>query len=165
MSTGGSVQAQIGTADRVPALLPRQVTREQIYRLEGEIAMQTQVPCPVRNIFADGIYAREMTIPAGVVLTGAVHKTEHLNVLVRGRITVWTECGMRELTGPYIFQSKPGTKRVGYAHEDCVWMTIHRTRATDIRELVEELTESTYDELLENRIQRLERAEKCLLES
>ena len=146
------------------AVLPRQVSREQIYRLEGEIAKQKQVPCPIRNIFADGIYAREMTIPAGTVLTGAVHKTEHLNVLVKGRITVWTEQGMRELTGPYTFLSKPGTKRVGYAHEESVWMTIHRTRTTSVPALVEELTESKYDDLLENRILRLEGEKKCLLE-
>jgi quercetin dioxygenase-like cupin family protein len=145
------------------ATLPKQVTREQICKLEDEIAKRPQVNCPVRNIFADGIYAREMTIPQGVVATGAVHKKEHVSMLVRGRVTVWTERGMVELTAPYTFVSQPGTKRAVYAHEESVWMTIHRTKTTSIRELVSELTESTYDDLLESRMLRLEREEKCLL--
>jgi hypothetical protein len=52
--------------------------RAKVEALEDEIAKLPQVDCPVRHYFAPGLYAREMTIPAGVTLTGAVHKTEHL---------------------------------------------------------------------------------------
>jgi quercetin dioxygenase-like cupin family protein len=146
-------------------LLPaKHVGKEKIYRLENEILKNKQVECPIRNIFADGIYAREMTIPAGTVATGAVHKTEHLITLVRGRITIWTERGMRELKAPHTFLSKPGTKRVAYAHEDCVLMTIHKTHTTDMRELISELTESKYEDLLENRITKITGESKCLLD-
>lgn len=122
--------------------------RGRIEALESQIEKMPQAECPVRHHFAPGIYAREMTIPAGVVLTGAVHRTEHLNVISKGRITVSTDDGMRELSAPCTFISKPGTKRVGYAHEETIWTTIHATETTDIDQLVEELTESTARELL-----------------
>ena len=35
-----------------------------------------------------------------------------------------------------------------YAHEDTYWTTVHATEETDLDKLVEELTESTHQELL-----------------
>jgi hypothetical protein len=122
--------------------------REKVYALETEIAKLPQVECPVRNYFAPGIYAREMTIPKDVTLTGAVHRTEHLNIVSKGRIIVSTDSGMTLLEAPSTFVSKPGTKRVGHALEETVWTTIHATDTTDLDTLVEELTESTNAELL-----------------
>lgn len=122
--------------------------RAKVYALEAELQQCPQVDCPVVNHFAPGIYARQMTIPAGVVLTGAVHKTEHLNIVSKGRISVSTDDGMKEVSAPYTFVSKPGTKRVGFAHEETVWTTIHATDETDLDKLVVELTESTNQELL-----------------
>lgn len=122
--------------------------RARVEALESQIEKLPQAECPVRHLFAPGIYAREMTIPAGVVLTGAVHRTEHLNIVSKGRITVSTDDGMKEVCAPFTFVSKPGTKRVGYAHEETVWTTIHATTTTDLDALVEELTESTAQQLL-----------------
>mgnify|MGYP000328966311 CR=1 FL=1 len=122
--------------------------REKVERLEAELQSMPQVDCPVRHYFVPGMYAREMTIPAGVVLTGAVHKTEHLSTISAGRIWVQTEDGPREICAPYTFVSKPGAKRAGYALETTVWTTYHATNTTDLAALVEELTESTAAELL-----------------
>ena len=129
-------------------MMPAKGMRDSINRLEEEISHAPQVECPVRHIFAHGLYAREMSMSAGTVLTGAVHKTEHINMLLKGRITVLTDQGIKELTAPYTFISRPGIKRVGYVHEDCVWMTLHKTPTTDVRALVSELTESKYEDLL-----------------
>ncbi|WP_321842686.1 hypothetical protein [Burkholderia cepacia] len=133
--------------DLLDPALPRDM-RARVEVLESQIEKLPQAECPVRHIFAPGIYAREMTIPAGVVLTGAVHRTEHLNIVSKGRITVSTDDGMKEVCAPFTFVSKPGTKRVGYAHEETVWTTIHATTTTDLDQLVEELTESTAQQLL-----------------
>jgi hypothetical protein len=122
--------------------------REKVERLECELEHAPQVECPVRHYFVPGMYAREMTIPAGVVLTGAVHKTEHLSTISAGRIAVQTEDGVIEIAAPYTFVSKPGAKRAGYAIETTVWTTYHATQTTDLDALVEELTESTAAELL-----------------
>jgi hypothetical protein len=124
------------------------VTREKVIALEREIQKMPQVNCPVRHYFAPGMAAREMTIPAGVVVTGAVHRHEHLCTVSKGRIIVSTDKGMRELAAPCTIVSKPGAKRVGYAIEETVWTTYHATNTTDIDALIEEITESTAAELL-----------------
>jgi hypothetical protein len=124
------------------------VSHERVYRLEEELQKLPQVDCPVWHHFAPGLYARKMLIPKGTVLTGAVHRTEHL-CIVSGDIDVTTDDGMRRITDQHaILSSKPGAKRAGYAHEDTYWTTVHATNETDLDKLVVELTESTNQQLL-----------------
>jgi hypothetical protein len=121
---------------------------EKVYRLEKEIEALPQVMCPVWHHFAPGLYARKMLIPKGTVLTGAVHKTEHL-CIISGDISVSTDDGMKRITDAHaILSSKPGAKRAGFTHEDTYWTTVHATDETDLDRLVEELTTSTNQELL-----------------
>ena len=122
--------------------------RNKVNQLEQMVEQLPQIDCPVRNIFAPNIYAREMTIPAGVVLTGAVHKTCHLSILSKGQVKVVSDEGVIELAAPATLISQPGAKRAIFALSEAVWTTIHATTETDLDELVKELTESTADELL-----------------
>jgi len=135
-------------------------TREQILTIEKFILGCPQVETPTKHYFSPGIYAREMFIPAGTVLTGAVHKTEHLVQFV-GDITVLTDGGMQRLTGRHTFVSKPGVKRVGYAHAD-TWCTgFFATDKTDIEELENDLVEDAH--LLQSRVPVLEHAHELKL--
>jgi len=122
--------------------------RNKVNQLEQMVEQLPQIECPVRNIFAPNIYAREMTIPAGVVLTGAVHKTCHLSILSKGQVRVVSDEGVIELAAPATLISQPGAKRAIFAISEAVWTTIHATTETDVDKLVAELTESTADELL-----------------
>lgn len=131
-----------------PGINRVRLMRDKVVRLEEEISHQPQVDCPVVHHFAPGVYAREMTIPAGVTLTGAIHKTEHLSIVSKGRIAFTTDEGVVEVSAPFTFVSKPGAKRAGYAIEETVWTTIHATEETDLDMLCEELTESTSAELI-----------------
>ena len=47
---------------------------------------------------------------------------------------------------PFTFVSKPGVKRMGLAHTDTVFTTIHATDKTDVSELEADLVVSTYEE-------------------
>lgn len=110
------------------AVLPAVPTRQQIERLEG-VLLQAEaggagVALDTWHHFADGLVARTILIPAGTILTGAPHKAEHLNIC-HGDIDVWTEQGMRRLTGYHVIPSLPGAKRVGMAHADTWWTTVH----------------------------------------
>ncbi len=127
----------------VLAVDSREISREQIDRLEREIAMHPGrvEELPVFHHFAPGLYAREMHIPAGMALTGKVHKTEHMNILLQGEIIVWTEGGMKHLRAPYTFVSKPGTKRVGRTVTDTIWTCFHVTDKTDLAEIEKEVIE------------------------
>jgi hypothetical protein len=127
------------------ALAPSSPTREQIERLEAQMRLMEQLPIEPVHHFADGLYAREILIRAGTILTGKVHSTEHLNIVSKGRIVVWTEDGMKEVSAPCTMVSRPGTKRVGFALEDTVWTTIHANpqNLTDLAALEVALIDNT----------------------
>ena len=99
------------------------------------------------HYFAKGLYAREIFIPKGTLLTGKIHRTEHLNIISKGDISVVTEEGTKRITAPFTMIAKPGTKRVGYAHEDTVWTTVHATDETDLEKIELELIAADYGEL------------------
>ncbi len=121
---------------------------DYVNRLEAEVSKLPQAACPVWHHFAPGLYARQMFIPAGTVLTGAVHKTEHL-CIVSGDIDVTTDDGVRRITAQQlVIKSAPGAKRAGFTHADTFWTTVHATDETDLDMLVVELTESTNQQLL-----------------
>lgn len=123
-----------------PNLSPLQL-RDKIQELENHMLSmpEAHVEMQVRHYFADGMYAREIFIPKGTVLTGKIHRTQHLNVVSQGKIRVWTEGGMKTIEAPFTMVSQPGTKRVGYALEDTVWTTFHATNETDLVKLEEQL--------------------------
>jgi hypothetical protein len=121
---------------------------DRVNRLEAELARLPQRECPVWHHFSPGLYARQMFIPAGTVLTGAVHRTEHL-CIVSGDIDVTTDDGMLHIRDlQRIIVSKPGTKRAGFTREDTLWTTVHATSETDLDKLVEELVEAKSEQLL-----------------
>ncbi len=117
-----------------------------------------QINPEVIHHFAPGIYMREMRIKKGTILTGKIHKTEHLCVL-NGDIVIASEDGTGRFTGYLTFLSKPGVKRIGYAHEDTVFTTVHAIEGTDIAELEAALAVDSFEEydrfLLETEKQEL----------
>jgi hypothetical protein len=108
-----------------PAEVAAHPTREQIERFESHLVAQDQVHIPVMHRFAAGLYCREITIPADTLATGKVHRAEHVSIILSGEMTVLTETGVRRVRGPEVFISPAGTKRVGYAHTDTRWLTVH----------------------------------------
>jgi hypothetical protein len=122
--------------------------REKVLRLEERVNELPQADCPVRHYFAPGMYAREITIPKGAVLIGAVHKTENLAVLSAGKLQLVTDSGTVEISAPHTLTVKPGQKNAALALEDAVWTNFFPTDETDPEKLVEILTESKATELL-----------------
>lgn len=122
--------------------------REKVVRLEQELQNVPQVDCPVRHYFAPGMYAREITIPAGVVLIGAIHKTENLVILSKGRLRLVTDSEVTEISAPYTTKCMPGAKNAAVALEDSIWTNFFPTDETDLDKLAELLTESKSCELM-----------------
>lgn len=128
-------------------LLPDGTIRKMLYELQAETANLPDVDCPLQHVFAPGVYARTITIPAGTVIVGKIHKHSHINILSKGKVTVVTEYAGREtLEGPITMVSSPGTKRAVYAHTDVVWTTIHLTDKTDLNEIEDHVIAKTYAE-------------------
>lgn len=120
--------------------------------LEAAIASLPAVEPKVIHHFAPGVYAREMRILPGTMLTGKIHRTEHLNI-VQGDITVFNEQdgSGRRITGYGCFVSKAGTRRAGFAHGVTSWITVHPTNETDLEKIEAEVIEPNENPLLEYR--------------
>jgi quercetin dioxygenase-like cupin family protein len=142
---------QVEVLERVNTAVSACVTREQIMGLQDAMFAKLQemgLPhtpgntdelCPVTHHHAPGLYAREIFIPAGVLIVGKIHKHSHVNTISKGRVIVATEFGTQELVAPVTFVSVPGTKRAVVAQEDTIWTTYHPTEETDLAKIEEEV--------------------------
>jgi hypothetical protein len=124
--------------------------REKVEHLESTMLALPQADCPVRHYFAPGVYAREITIPEGVCLIGAVHKTDNLVVLSSGRLRLSTDDGPMDIVAPHILTCKAGAKNAAVALETSVWTNFFSNpdNETDVDRLVEILTYSKSSDLL-----------------
>lgn len=99
-----------------------------------------------RHHFAHGTYTRELYVPAGVVLTGKIHKHTCINILAKGTIVV-TDGGIeREISAPYTFVSPAGAKKAGFALTDVVWINVHPWDGEPDLDLIEQQV-ITHEEL------------------
>ena len=96
-----------------------------IFRLEQEIYNLPRVEMPVFHDFCAGIYARSLVIPAGTVLTGAIHKDECFFVVRSGSILITTDNGTIKADSGFMSITKPGAKRAGLAIVDTLVTTFH----------------------------------------
>lgn len=109
-------------------------TRDQITRLqEAMLPIQSDQPEP-RHFFAPGMYLRELTIPAGMLMVGKIHKHAHFLMVLKGRAEVISEFGRMVVEAGHIAVSPPGVKRVVLALEEVQFVTVH-TNATDTEDL------------------------------
>lgn len=104
---------------------------------------------PLKHWFAPRIYMREIHLKADSLVVGKIHRHDHMSIISKGRVTVYTEYGVEEIAAPATFRSPAGVKRVVYTHEDCIWTTIHPNDddQMDVAVLEERYTSGSYAEL------------------
>jgi hypothetical protein len=117
-------------------------TQSDIVKLQTLMLRGDTLELEVKHHFSDGLYARELFIPAGVCLVGALHKTTHLYTVVKGRCKVSSQFGNLDIEAPFMGETIPGTKRVIYAETDCVWIGFHPTNLTDVDEIGRQILEA-----------------------
>lgn len=102
--------------------------------VEDMRALERAIPAamPVYDIdkltthhFIPGMYARRLDVPKDGVIVGKMHASHNFFLLAKGEMTVSTDSGMRRIKAPFLAATKPGDKRVAYAHEDCVTFNFH----------------------------------------
>lgn len=81
---------------------------------------------PTMNVI-EGVVARELYIPKDTLLIGYTHKNPQINYCLKGQIEITTDEGTRLVKEGQSFVSPAGTKRLGYALEDTIWLTINKT--------------------------------------
>ncbi len=110
-----------------------------VVEMEEEMRHLPQIKLETIHRFSDGCYAKELRIPTGVMLSGALHKTNHHWVLSKGKIFVKNGNEKIIYEAPYHGQTYSGDKRIIFAFEDSVFTTFHVTDSTDIEEIGREI--------------------------
>lgn len=93
--------------------------------------------CGLKHSFPDGMYVRQVTMPAGSIVTSRIHKFENPFFILSGRVIV-----LSEHEGAVTYKTgdsgitKPGTRRFLLNLEDTTWSTVHtnpgNSRDTDM---------------------------------
>ena len=136
-------------------LSKRHAFREKVFALEDALlsldgaVYGDQPNCPLVHSFGDGLYVREIFIPAGMVGTTKIHKKAHPYFILKGKVTVVTEEGSIDIEAPFHGITKAGTKRAIYAHKDTIWVTVHATKETDLDKIEEEIIAKSFSEIPE----------------
>ena len=97
------------------------VAQDSIYQLQEIIKDFPKAEVITRHHFSDGMYAREMVMPPGSIVVGALHKSKHLFSVVSGECEVSSVHEREKITAPYLGETVPGTKRVIYSETGCTW--------------------------------------------
>lgn len=85
----------------------------------------------VKHTYMSGLYMRELFIPKGSLLVGKIHRLPCLNIVSMGDISVVTELGSARVKAGQTTSSPAGIQKLGYAHEDTVFINVFRTDETD----------------------------------
>lgn len=115
--------------------------RASIDRLEAEMRDMPQLDIKTTHTFGPGFYVRSIAAPAGAVIVGKVHATEHVFALTKGTLLIVTEDGEAEISAPFQQVCRHGLKRAGVAITDIECSNLHITTETDLVKLEEMLIE------------------------
>jgi hypothetical protein len=105
-------------------------------------------PCPMRHVFTPvpgylelRLYTRSITMEKGALIFSRIHRYEHPFEISAGAAAIWTEeTGWKKYSSPCLGVTMPGTRRLLYILEECVFSTFHVTKLTDPDAIVEEST-------------------------
>jgi len=114
---------------------------DRVKTLQMELSKLPQYQPETKHYFHGGMYCREVFRHAGVLVVGAVHKKEHMYLIVSGTVSITTDDGVQTVTAPHLFLSKPGTKRAVFAETDALCMTFHVMEEKSVEEAEAELVE------------------------
>lgn len=137
---------QLSTPDHPAlALLPDCSTDAQIEAFGRQLqSMETAglVDLQTVHYVNDDLYGRGIVLDAETFLVGLAHTQPGFAICV-GDITVWTAGRKERLTGAHILKTEPGHMRVGFAHSETTWFTVHanKTGGTGVGAIEDSLVE------------------------
>ena len=138
-------------------LLPEVPTREQIEAF-GQFLQGLEADCAPPDLHTshhvnEDLYGRGVVLQPEAFLVGLAHKRPGFAFCV-GDITVWTEQGRQRYTGAHMLKTEPGRMRIGFAHAETTWFTVHRndTGSDNVQAIEDALVEHA-DRLMTRRAQ------------
>lgn len=121
--------------------------RADIAALRHRMSEIEQVEIRHEESLAYGLYTRTIFIPKGVLLLGKIHKKPCVNIVLSGDISIATETGEIRVQAGYMVTSPAGMQKVGFAHEDTVFVNVFRTDETDIAKIEDDLIAESFEAL------------------
>ena len=121
--------------------------RAEIAALHERMLAVDQVEIRHKETLAYGLYTRTIFIPKGVLLLGKIHKKPCVNIVLSGDISIATETGEIRAQAGYMVTSPAGMQKVGFAHEDTVFVNVFRTDVQNIEQVEEDLIAENYEAL------------------
>ena len=126
----------------------RHATRAAICQRQAEmLASPDLVSLPFTETLVDGLYTRTVFIPKGCELVGKIHRRPCVNIVAKGDITIMTETGYLRVQAGYTVTSPAGIQKIGYAHEDTIFINVFRTDVTDLALIEVDLICENYEAL------------------
>lgn len=130
-----------------PAASPL-ATREAIAKRKDELlASENRVELPFTESLVDGLYTRTLFIPKGCELIGKIHRKPCVNIVAKGDITIMTETGYLRVQAGYSVTSPAGIQKIGFAHEDTIFINVFHTDVTDIENIEADLIVESFEAL------------------
>lgn len=125
----------------------REQIREAILQLKDHLLAQPEHgrELPVEHEFADGMYLRKLFIPKGTILVGKIHRQPCMNIVASGDISLLTEFGVKRVQAGFTGASQAGIQKVGFAHEDTVFINVFRTPITDVEQIEAAIACESYE--------------------
>jgi quercetin dioxygenase-like cupin family protein len=81
--------------------------------------------------FSDGLYAKQASFPAGMMILKHTHDFNHLSILAKGTVVVLKGEDADIVEAPACIEIKAGVVHGVKAITDCVWFCIHATDEKD----------------------------------
>lgn len=90
-------------------------------RVAREVLELPQAECPVTHC-----YARQLEIPAGVLIVGKKHKQACVNIMLSGKMRLLREDGsISDVEAPAVFETPAGSQKIAFVFEPVRFLTIH----------------------------------------
>ena len=112
--------------------LPDLTWTEKVAYLTHQFLTLEQTGCALTHRFEQGLYIREIRIPADTMLIGRIHRHGHVCQLLEGALVLIHPEGHREgFDAPSQILTLPGYQMVVYAVTDCLARTVHPNPAEE----------------------------------
>lgn len=106
-----------------------------------ERAMLAAIPAHLRpdigisHQFCNGVYMREMFAQAGSLILGHEHSEPCFNIILQGKIRVFVNSELKEISAPQVFVTPANTRKLGYVVEDLRWINVIASDSTNVEDI------------------------------
>tara|TARA_R110000787_G_scaffold2049_5_gene8415 strand:+ start:1991 stop:2545 length:555 start_codon:yes stop_codon:yes gene_type:complete len=101
----------------------------------------------VTHNFADGQYIRQIIMPKNILVVSKIHAKNHPFFIMKGETSIYSNKGIERIKAPFHGITEAGTKRALYIHEECTFITVHRTDCLTVDEVINEITVTDFSKL------------------